>query len=111
MAKEFNIPEEYVLAFNRLMRRMPVEFREDETIRKTALVYLKVGGEKLAVAGIKALTTPFSEKFVLRKMQLNDVGPVNETDSNSDETTGADSEETLKDESADTKDAEPVPTS
>ncbi len=113
MAKELNIPEEYELAFNRLMRRVPIEFRDDMTVRKTALLYLKVGGEKLARASIKALTTPFTEKFILRKMQLNDDDLVKGTDSggNGDAPTETNGEETPNDESVDTEvsDTEPDP--
>ena len=119
MAKELIIPEEYVLALNRLMQRIPVEFREDRTVRKTALIFLKVGGEKLARASLKALTTPFSEKFMLRKMQLNDDSTENETASDDDQENGSDDDQakkedggkTLKDESVKTEGAEPSPAS
>lgn len=117
MAKEFIVPEEYIRPFNRLMQRIPVEFREEETVRRTALIFLKVGGEKLARASLTALTTPFSEKFVLRKMQLNDGNTSNGTNSDDDQKAGSDDGkkteedggETLKDESVEAKNTEPSP--
>jgi hypothetical protein len=113
MAKELDIPKEYELAFNRVMQRVPIEFREDKTIRRTALIYLKLGGEKLARASIKAFTTPFSEKFILRKMQLNDDDFVKKADSdgNGDGATEEKGEEPSKVESVDTNDTESSPTS
>ncbi len=93
MPNELNIPDEYKTAFNRLMRKMPAEAREDATIRKTALLYLKVGGEKLAIAGVKALVTPFSEKFILRKMQISDEEIAVKTDSASNGTTDGNTED------------------
>ena len=111
MVKELKIPDEHILAFNRVMRRIPAEFRDDTTIRRTALIYLKVGGEKLARASIKALTTPFTEKFILRKMQIIDEDLANGTDSDDSGSTKENGEKTSKDESADTKDTDPSPQS
>ena len=103
MPSDLKIPEEYKTAFNRLMRKMPAEAREDETIRRTALIYLKVGGEKLAIAGVKALVTPFTEKFILRKMQLTDEDLAVNTNSVSEGTTEATPEEKGKEEAAKTE--------
>jgi len=88
MASELKIPREYEAAFSRLMRKIPAEAREDETIRKTALLFLKVGGEKLAIASIRALVTPFSEKFILKKMQLSDEDLVPKASADSNTSTG-----------------------
>ena len=70
MANELNIPEKLKGTFNRLMRKLPEEFRNDENVQKTTLLFLQLGGEKLARARIKAYQTPFSEAFVFKKMQL-----------------------------------------
>jgi len=72
MPAKLEIPDDQKFAFNRIMRRMPEEIRKDEGIRRTMLMYLKVGGEKLALAGLRAVVTPFTEKFVLKKVQALD---------------------------------------
>jgi len=72
MPAELKIPEDQRFAFNRIMRRMPDGIREDEAIQRKMLLYLKVGGEKLAIAGLRAIVTPFTEKFVLKKVQSID---------------------------------------
>ena len=72
MTDKLEIPDEHRFAFNRLVRKMPADIRENATFRRTMLLYLKVGGEKLALAGIKALVTPFTEKFVLKKSHVVD---------------------------------------
>jgi len=59
---------------------MPSDIRENEAFRRTMLLYLKVGGEKLAIAGIKALVTPFTERFVLKKSHMADEDLVENTD-------------------------------
>ena len=72
MTDKLEIPDEHRFAFNRLVRKMPADIRENATFRRTMLLYLKVGGERLALAGIKALVTPFTEKFVLKKSHAVD---------------------------------------
>ena len=98
MNKDLNIPEELKGTFNRLIRRLPEELRDDAHIQKTTLVYLQLGGEKLARARIKAYQTPFSEAFVFKKMQLKNEDlmelPVPEDDmSDEDEETEIDDED------------------
>lgn len=112
MPKELDIPEEYTFAFNRLMRRMPAELRENEGIRRTALVYLKVGGERLARASIKALTTPFTEKFILRKMQIAEEETVEASESDEEKKEGEENEQTSEEDTKEaSEDPEPETTS
>ena len=70
MAKELKIPEGVRGAYNNLMRRIPFEYRNDPNIAKTMLVYLKLGGKKLAEKKLESLKKPFSKEFVIRKMQM-----------------------------------------
>ena len=70
MAKELNVPKELKGTFNRLTRKIPAKFRNDDAVRKTTFVFLKLGGEKLAKAMIEGFRIPFTEKFILKKMQL-----------------------------------------
>ena len=94
MANELNIPEKILGTFNRLIRKLPEELREDEQVRKTTLVFLQLGGEKLARARIKAYQTPFTEAFVFKKMQLkNDEGIELPVPEDEDEETEIDEED------------------
>jgi len=72
MTKELNIPKELKGTFNRLARRIPAKLRNDDAVRRTTLTFLKLGGEKLTKASIETLRVPFTEKFILKKMQLTD---------------------------------------
>ena len=80
MTDELEIPSEHQFAFNRLMRRMPADIRGNEKFRRTMLLYLKVGGEKLALASINALVTPFTEEFILKKIQAPEEDTVQSAD-------------------------------
>jgi len=48
MMKESTIPEPYRAIFRRLARRMPDEMLVDPRVLDTLLLYMKIGGEKLA---------------------------------------------------------------
>lgn len=72
MTKELDIPKELKGTFSRFMRRIPAKLRNGEAVRKTTLAFLKLGGEKLTRAHIETLRLPFTEKFILKKMQLKD---------------------------------------
>jgi len=70
MANELNIPEKLLPTFNRLIRKLPEELRENEQVRKTTLLFLQLGGEKLARSRLRAFQVPFHESFVFKKMQI-----------------------------------------
>ena len=72
MEKELNVPKELKGTFNRLTRKIPAKFRNDDAVRKTTFVFLRLGGEKLAKAMIEGFRVPFTEKFILKKMQIKD---------------------------------------
>ena len=95
MANELNIPEKLQGTFNRLMRKLPEELRDDERVQKTTLLFLQLGGEKLARARIKAYQTPFNEAFVFKKMQLknDDLMELPVADDGLSDDDGADNEE------------------
>lgn len=70
MTKELKVPEELRGAYNNLIRRISFEYCDNPHIEETILVYLKLGGKKLADHKLESLNKPFSKDFVLRKMQL-----------------------------------------
>lgn len=70
MIEDFQVPDEYLGAFRRLVRRMPVELQTDETFLQTLVMYLKLGGEKLARHRIEVEKAEFVTAFTIVKRQL-----------------------------------------
>lgn len=67
MIDKFNVPEEHQTAFRRLLRILPDSFREDEKKMQTLLIYLKLGGERLARLRLEIAKRPFQREFALFK--------------------------------------------
>ena len=54
MAEPFSIPEEYALSFRRLLPYLTAPLQNDPDVHASVMLYLKLGGEKLARAAIDA---------------------------------------------------------
>lgn len=54
MADAFQIPEEYHSTFRRILPYMAVPLRNDPQIMQSLLLYIKLGGEKLARIALDA---------------------------------------------------------
>ena len=65
MTEDLEIPEELKPAFKRIMKRAPSELVENLEFRMTALVYLKLGGEKLARQRIEITQKQFREEYMV----------------------------------------------
>jgi hypothetical protein len=61
MIKGLNIPDEFQYAFKRLINLAPHQQRNDQDTQKTVLLYLKLGGEKLARQYIEVLKSDLRE--------------------------------------------------
>jgi len=72
MSEKMIIPEEFQGSVRRLLNRIPSEQRDDETLQAALLVYLKLGGEKLARHYIEISKKSFPDQMVLIKKQLHD---------------------------------------
>ena len=72
MSEKMIIPDEFQGSIKRLLNRIPSEQRDDETLQAALLVYLKVGGEKLARHYIEISKKVFPDQMVLIKKQLRD---------------------------------------
>ena len=72
MSEKMIIPDELQGSIRRLLNRVPSEQREDETLQAALLVYLKLGGEKLARHYIEISKKVFPDQMVLIKKQLHD---------------------------------------
>lgn len=61
MVKGLNIPDEFQYTFKRLINLLPYNQRNDRHAQKNVLLYLKLGGEKLARQYIEILRSDFRE--------------------------------------------------
>lgn len=67
---ELVIPAELKSKYTRLMRSAPAELRNDPQFEKVALMYLKLGGEKLARLRIEIERKDFQHEFLLVKKRI-----------------------------------------
>jgi len=72
MTEKVIIPDEFQGSIRRLLNRVPSEQRDDEALQAALLVYLKLGGEKLARHYIEISKKVFPDQMVLIKKQLHD---------------------------------------
>jgi hypothetical protein len=72
MSEKMIIPDEFQGSIRRLLNRIPSERRDDETLQAALLVYLKLGGEKLARHYIEISKKVFPDQMVLIKKQIHD---------------------------------------
>lgn len=54
MIEQIDVPKDLMGSFKRVSRRIPVDLRKDETLIKTVVAYLQLGGEKLARQAVDA---------------------------------------------------------
>lgn len=72
MINAFDVPEAYQVAFRRLRRRMSADLQADTAVMETALIYLKLGGEKLAAHRIVLYKKQFETECKIFKRRLVD---------------------------------------
>lgn len=72
MSEKTTIPDEFQGPIRRLLNRIPSEQRDNETLQAALLVYLKLGGEKLARHYIEISRKAFPDQTVLIKKQFHD---------------------------------------
>ena len=79
MIDDFQVADEYLGAFRRLVRRTPVEFQTNEAFLRTLMMYLKLGGERLAGHRIEVEKAEFVTEFTLVKRQPVEESAANES--------------------------------
>ena len=67
MASKISIPEELQGAFQRLMRLLPDELRDNQHLQETTMVFLKFGGEMLARNNVEINKIHYKEEIRLIK--------------------------------------------
>ena len=86
MINDFQVPDEFLGAFRRLVRRMPVELQADDAFLQTLIMYLKLGGEKLASHRVEVEKTEFVTAFTIVKRQPPE--ETSDTESGNDDADG-----------------------
>ncbi len=84
MSEKQSIPDEFQGSIRRLLNKVPPEQRNDETLHAALLLYVKLGGEKLARHYIETSKKVFPDQLVLIKRQFRDGGDEDE-DSDADQ--------------------------
>ncbi len=99
MAGSINIPENLKYTFNRLIQRLPSKKKDDPALQNSILQFLKLGGERLAMARIQPILHPFPEDIsVVKPRPLasspegDDIEDIDENDEN-DESDGDDDDD------------------
>ena len=85
MGKEIEIPSDYQYTFNRLMRNIPEQYRQDPEFIKEMLAFIKIGGEKLARKNLETYLTPFEKEFVLRRRSTSEDEDLEDDDEKDDQ--------------------------
>ena len=71
MAENLNIPDGLQGTFKRLMNRVPEQRRRDSDTQKIVLLYLKLGGEKLAKQHIEIIKLRVREEERIKRAEAN----------------------------------------
>jgi len=111
MIDDFQVPDEYFGGFRHLVRRMPVELQTNEAFLQTLLLYLKLGGEKLASHRIEIEKAEFETELALVKRRPSeqsggDASDVNEQDSDDEDSDDQDSDDQSDDQDSDDQDSD-----
>jgi len=107
MINDFQVPDEFLGAFRRLVRRMPVELQADDAFLQTLIMYLKLGGEKLASHRVEVEKTEFVTAFTIVKRQPpEETSDTESGNDDADDDADGDSEDAVSD-SDEVKDVDP----
>ena len=106
MIEDFQVPDEYFGGFRHLVRRMPVELQTDEAFLQALLLYLKLGGKKLASHRIEIEKAEFETELALVKRRpsvqsCGDASDVNDQDSDDEDSDDQDSDDQDSDDEDD----------
>ncbi len=67
MARKLTVPEKMEMTLNRVLQRVPAGMRGDIELQESILLFLKLGGERLARARIKPVVAPFPDNISVVK--------------------------------------------
>lgn len=72
MINTVEVPQELVGSFKRIARRIPVDLKKDEALLKTIVIYLQLGGEKLARQAVDAAKQTLELEIIQRKKKARE---------------------------------------
>lgn len=98
MARKTELTEELEKSYAKLLQSIPMELRDDENIKACLMVYLKLGGEKLAKQNVEIVKQQFSEEIDLIKRYFRIEAEENDSD---EDDIDEDSDDQDEDESLD----------
>ena len=67
MTRKLTVPEKMEMTLNRVLQRVPAGMRSDFELQESILLFLKLGGERLARARIKPVVSPFPDNISVVK--------------------------------------------
>lgn len=67
MVNTLKIPEALQMTFNRMIQRVPDDKKDDITLQRSVLRFLKLGGERLARARLQPILAPFPDDISVVK--------------------------------------------
>ena len=73
MSVEFTVPDELGTIFSRLIQSVPSELQTDEDTLRTTLVYLKIGGQRLARHWLMICRNRLREQTLMQKHRLREL--------------------------------------
>ncbi|NNG00983.1 MAG: hypothetical protein HKM93_16460 [Desulfobacteraceae bacterium] len=108
MTESLEIPGALKNTFHRLLRRIPIELRNDQQLLRIILAYLKMGGEKLARQGINVAIERYRDDVKIMKKRLREEALIKaalaENEDTSDDKDNDDDDENDDDENDDDDD-------
>ncbi len=104
MADQFTVPEDYQESFRRLIPYVAAPLQSDEEVLQSLLIYLKLGGEKLARIAIDAFNVALRLYHAEMIKQLREEVLLGDDKDDSDDETGEDDKDESGDEDSDGSD-------
>jgi hypothetical protein len=92
MIKEMDVPKPYQAVFRRLARRIPEELLVDPKVVETLLLYVKIGGERLARQRIELFKKCFEQECVIFQRRTPETAVGDDDDVAGDAADNADAE-------------------
>jgi hypothetical protein len=72
MADQFTVPEEFEISIRRIFPYLTAPLQNDPQVLESLLLYLKLGGEKMALIAIDALNVTQRLQYAEPKKQLRE---------------------------------------
>ncbi len=101
MADQFTVPEDYQESFRRLIPYIAAPLQRDEEVLQSLLIYLKLGGEKLARIAIDAFNVALRLYHAEMIKQLREEVLLGDDKDDSDDEAGDDDKDEAGDDDKD----------